>query len=267
MNVWAVIYHPELFSDDLYEKGLSCIDEASQARVKRFYHRADSCRTLIGRLLVRVMLKERGMAIDPSQFAITKEGKPYIASQVENTPVAYNITHDNNLIAMAYGPGTSHPPAFSIGVDIMKIKIPGRDTLNSFITVVGEQLTRREHDLLSPAVPDSERLKRFFWMWTLKEAYTKALGLGLGFDFRRVEFDVPEKTVRIDGEIPEGWRFSMFTVHDGEELYQGVVAQHIGDMATEILDCTNNKPEWLTIHNATTFLQKALVVLENKESK
>lgn len=62
MEVWAVIYKPPLFKDDvgfnfiarecdltlhfykLYEKSLTFVDIESQARIKRFYHRVDACR-------------------------------------------------------------------------------------------------------------------------------------------------------------------------------------------------------------------------------
>jgi len=104
-------------------------------------------------------------------------------------------------------------------------------------------------------------------MWTLKEAYTKALGLGLGFDFRRIEFDVTEKIVRVDGKVPQGWRFSMFTVEDGQDIYQGVAAQRLDETTTEVLDCTDEKPEWLTIHNAIKFLEKAVDILKSDESR
>ena len=58
-------------------------------------------------------------------------------------PIAYNITHDNNLVAMAFAPGVHDPPAYSLGIDVMKIKIPGRETLSSFINVVGDQVCTR----------------------------------------------------------------------------------------------------------------------------
>lgn len=68
------------------------------------------------------------------------------ASQVVSPPLAYNITHDNNLVGMAFGPGLRNPPAFSLGIDIMKVRIPGRESLNSFINTVGDQV--KTHDKL-----------------------------------------------------------------------------------------------------------------------
>lgn len=97
-------------------------------------------------------------------------------------------------------------------------------------------------------------------MWTLKEAYTKALGLGLGFDFRRVEFDVVNLIVRVDGQIPQGWHFSMFIIEGGEDFYQGVVAEYVGGTSTEVVN-ESMKPSWLTIHDAVPFAQDALIDL------
>ena len=114
-------------------------------------------------------------------------------------------------------------------------------------------------------VPEKERVERFFWMWTLKEAYTKALGLGLGFDFRRVEFDVVQKEVKVNGISPEGWRFTMFTVKDEEDLYEGVVAERTGD-TTEVID-TSGKGDlgWLKIASAAQALQRAVESLPTLE--
>ncbi|KAF8901709.1 hypothetical protein CPB84DRAFT_1815148 [Gymnopilus junonius] len=261
MQVWAVIYNQSLFKDQLYERALSSVDPDSQARIKKFYHRVDACRTLIGRLLVRSMLRKRGVALDTVEFAATSAGKPYITSQGIDDPIAYNITHDNNLVAMAFAQGVQNPPAYSLGIDIMKIKIPGRETLSSFIDVVGDQLTELEHGLLKPGIRDTERLQRFYWMWTLKEAYTKALGLGLGFDFKRVEFDVVSRIVRVDGKIPEGWKFNMFALSDNGDLYQGVVAEFVGGVTTEVVD-ENHLPDWLTVYDAVPFVEDTLSVLE-----
>ncbi|KDR83353.1 hypothetical protein GALMADRAFT_235442 [Galerina marginata CBS 339.88] len=247
--------------DKLYKNSLSTVDLESQARIKRFYHRVDACRTLIGRLLVRVMLKERGVSLDTVAFTVTTAGKPYITAQTLNPPVAYNITHDNNLVAMAFAPGVQNPPAFSIGIDVMKIRVPGRETFTSFVNTVEDQLTPFEQRLLEDSVPESERLKIFFWIWTLKEAYTKALGLGLGFDFRRIEFDVAKRLVRVDGDIPDGWRFNMFVLTDEEDLYQGVVAEYVGGIVTEVVESVDN-PDWLKVYDAVPFTEGAVGVLK-----
>jgi 4'-phosphopantetheinyl transferase len=192
-------------------------------------------------------------------------------------PIEYNITHDNDLVAMAFTSGDQQRSS-NIGIDVMKVRIPGRESFASFAETVGDQvgiplctpcahlnantgqLTQTERHSLNIEVPLSEQLRRFFWMWTLKEAYTKALGLGLGFDFQRVEFDVVNLIVRVDGQIPQGWHFSMFVIADGEDFYQGVVAEYVGGTSTNVVN-ELTKPNWLTIHDAVPFTEQAIVEL------
>jgi len=148
----------------------------------------------------------------------------------------------------------------NVGIDVMKVRIPGRESFASFVETVGEQLTQTERHSLNIEVPPSEQLRRFFWIWTLKEAYTKALGLGLGFDFRRVEFDVVNLIVRVDGQIPQGWHFSMFVIEDGGDFYQGVVAEYVRGTSTVVVN-ESTKPNWLTIYDAVPFTEHAIVEL------
>lgn len=119
------------------------------------------------------------------------------------------------------------------------------------------QLTHLERQSLS-SVPHAEALNRFFWIWTMKEAYTKALGLGLGFDFRRVEFDNTTGALRVDGSVPPGWLFSKFVVHLGDDRYQGVVAEHVDD-ETETKVYSEFEPHpWLTSQDAVSFTEQCI---------
>jgi len=54
--------------------------------------------------------------------------------------MGFNVSHDNALIAMAFAPGSHNPPVFSIGIDIMKVRIPGRESFSSFVQTVGDQV-------------------------------------------------------------------------------------------------------------------------------
>lgn len=119
---------------------------------------------------------------------------------------------------------------------------------------------------------DKERLETFLWIWTLKEAYTKALGLGMSFDFQRVDFDPINRLVRVDGTLPLGWKFRMFTVPDREEdRYLGVIAEHLGNnnpAMTEIRPVVVEGPhpvesKWITIQDAAFFTEAAISELRS----
>ncbi|KAF9263630.1 4'-phosphopantetheinyl transferase [Marasmius fiardii PR-910] len=259
MQVWAVVYDPSLFTEDLYQEGLQLVDEESAARIKKFYRREDACRGLISRLLPRVLLTEKEIAPKDMLFAATSAGKPYITTPGIDPLLAYNVSHDNNLVVMAFAPGKLNPPSFSLGIDVMKVQMSSRqETYSSFVNIFQDQLTPLERrSLLSPGISKEEGLRTFFWIWTLKEAYTKALGLGLGFDFSRVEFDVAASIVRVDGEVPSGWRFTKFEMRVLDGLNVGVVAEHLGDIATVVVSEKEPK-EWLKSLTAVAFLERAI---------
>jgi 4'-phosphopantetheinyl transferase len=185
---------------------------------------------------------------------------------------------------MVFAPGIYGAPAYNIGIDVMKVRVPGRDTFASFVNTVRDQVNRipspeliifSEHSrhqltplehccLFKEGISQDEGLRRFFWMWTLKEAYTKALGLGLGFDFHRVEFDVEENVVRVDKEILAGWRFSKFVLNDGEDFYEGVVAEYLGGTQIEVIPESASQP-WFISHDAVPFVEKAIQNLAEVE--
>ena len=56
-------------------------------------------------------------------------------------------------------------------------------------------------------------------MWNLKEAYAKALCLGLAW-YSMIQLGVVEGVGKVDGNVPEGWRFDMFVIDDDVDQHQ-----------------------------------------------
>lgn len=93
----------------------------------------------------------------------------------------------------------------------------------------------------------------------MKEAYTKALGVGLGFDFSRIEYNVPEGILTIDGRVPMGWQMITFEIDLGKDLYQGVAARFLGaDVSTVIQPRSSQSAEWLAQFDGASFVRKAV---------
>ncbi|CEL58141.1 L-aminoadipate-semialdehyde dehydrogenase-phosphopantetheinyl transferase OS=Mus musculus GN=Aasdhppt PE=2 SV=1 [Rhizoctonia solani AG-1 IB] len=199
-----------------------------QAKLRKFYHAEDSWRSLIGQLLPRYWLRQKQVSLDVVRFEATEHGKPIIAQSP--VPLTYNVTHDSDMVAIACGSGES------VGIDLMRVALPRRTSMNEFVDFVSEQLTAREKEALDPRVGnEATRLLRLYRMWTVKEAYTKALGEGLGYDFARIEYDVLEGTVTVDGKPPSGWEIVSFLVRRIADTYVISTARRVGEEGTAML--------------------------------
>jgi len=173
-------------------------------------------------------------------------------------PIGFNVSHDNELVAMAFAPGEFGPPAFLIGVDVMRVRVPtgGLEGAALFLRAVGETTMRRSA-LSQVTCPRTKRFPAFFLIWTIKEAYIKAIGLGLVFDPSRIEYDMPTNTVAVDGVLATGWRFETSEVTVDEEEYRVTVAQFVGsgDGSGTVVPLVQGQ---IVCTGASDFVRKAL---------
>lgn len=125
------------------------------------------------------------------------------------------------------------------------------------------QLTAFERTSLNPdpPVPESQSLYHFYLIWTLKEAYTKALGLGLGFDFKRIEYDNIANSIKVDGVVLQGWEFDVFQLPNDQGEpggYVGVGAKYVGGSADAIIRKNTQETDLVCTFAAEEFLGRVL---------
>ena len=87
---------------------------------------------------------------------------------------------------------TIRPTNLLVGMDIVTFDPPNPklyDTIDDFIRVFQNSFTEWEWSMINDDADNSndEKLHEFYIRWSMKEAYTKALGLGMGIDFQSFE--------------------------------------------------------------------------------
>jgi phosphopantetheinyl transferase len=136
-------------------------------------------RFLYGRVLLRRALSQlSGNGIRPEQwrFTRTKFGKPVIDPAAGLPDLHFNISYDGEVVVLLVS------TSCRVGVDIERV----HDRQDMQITAA---LSRKERKTLS-AFPVADRTSAALRIWTIKEAYSKLLGLGLNLDFSTLNVDL-----------------------------------------------------------------------------
>ena len=112
--------------------------------------------------------------VPPSAWEIGTgaQGKPFVAAP-EGAGLHFSLSYAPTLIAIAVS------RKFALGVDIEVVPSTMSD-------VPWQVLTQAERHFIR-TLPEAEQFAEFLNIWTLKEAYTKYLGVGASLDFRKVE--------------------------------------------------------------------------------
>jgi 4'-phosphopantetheinyl transferase len=134
------------------------------------------------------------MGIDPRAVKVLQGafGRPELAPAHNRHDLCFNLSHTAGLAVFALGRGRS------IGVDVEAVdrRAPSRG-------VIERALNDREAKRVLRA-DGPELAAAFLHYWTVKEAYAKALGVGLALDLREVGVDGPLDRPRLD--LPDGAR-------------------------------------------------------------
>ena len=169
-----------------------------RARAERFRNGDDRQRFIVGRGALRILLGYY-LAIDPASVELLygDNGKPSLAF---GEKVTFNLSHAGDALVIATGHGCD------VGIDIERL-----DSMIDLRMMGPSVLHPNELQSLSDC-NGPEMIRLFYRYWTHKEAYLKALGVGLAGDMKSVELVLSEEgsSVRLVDHSAErsgsGWR-------------------------------------------------------------
>ncbi|XP_060064363.1 L-aminoadipate-semialdehyde dehydrogenase-phosphopantetheinyl transferase-like isoform X1 [Ylistrum balloti] len=187
-----------------------CIQPEETHRISKFVFKKDAKSSMIGRLMIRKVVSEY-LNIPYKEVALgrTEKGKPFIANRSNVDHFSFNVSHQGDYAVLAAQGNCI------LGVDIMKLET--RTDVASFFKTMRRQFTNEEWRVIQSPATDKEKLRLFFRLWCLKESYVKALGVGIGFEVGRLNFDLTTRnidsnvttdtTLKIDGTPMSEWAF------------------------------------------------------------
>lgn len=132
------------------------IPKIKKDKIDKYLNYEAKIRSIIGELLLKELLLQRGISYNIVNYYVNDYGKPYII----NSNLFFNISHSFDYVITAISDN-------EIGIDIEKIRKAPRNGINQFATE-----NEKKYILSS----DNNIEVRVFEIYTLKEAYFKMLG-------------------------------------------------------------------------------------------
>lgn len=190
---------------------LCWLDPNELVRASAFRRRGDRDRFVARRGQMRAHLgHDLGIAPHLVRIDTDEQGKPFLPDAPD---LAFNLSQSNGLALLATMRGKA------IGCDI-----EWRNPELACPRVAARLFARQEYETLT-ALPPDQWIAGFYNCWTRKEAYVKALGLGLSHPLDAFTVSVaPDEPARFMSDEP-GWTLASFEPAPG---YQAALVTWAG---------------------------------------
>jgi 4'-phosphopantetheinyl transferase len=178
-------------------QALALLDNEEKARASRFYFERHQRRFTIARAMMRLILG-RYLGIDPAKlvFSYNKQGKPYLTYP---HTIEFNLSHSEDLALLAVG------KTYPVGIDLEYY------SARPYEGIAEQLFSHQERQALKRLAPELQPLC-FFHIWSQKEAFIKACGLGLSYPTK--QFTVPSLPMTNelinDSLLNKNWRIVSF---------------------------------------------------------
>ncbi|KAJ7799734.1 hypothetical protein B0H14DRAFT_3092755 [Mycena olivaceomarginata] len=195
---------------------------------------ADSFRQVMTHMLPLLMMRHRRIPRAKWRDCQTANGKHWIEQTPDDMPpekflhsmIGYHLAFETSLCGMAMTQGIQRK-VINIGLGVKLVAVEPRGvSVKTYTESMAHKLTPVERALITPDLGDEVVLRRLCTLLALKAAYIKAIGQPAGFDWARLEFDIPREAARGDGHPLQGWEFRIFRASLGVARRDLLVEEH-----------------------------------------
>lgn len=211
VQVWQI---PLEVSSDTVERYFNCLSVDEQTKANRFRFEKDRRRYIVARGSLRHLLSHQlGPAPADIEFCYGDYGKPSVQAPRQHTPrqrsvlakestgdvpytFHFNVSHSGEMALCALGNQQK------VGVDIEHMK-----PINRLESMMERCFSADEQQQIRNA---DRPFQAFLQHWTCKEAYLKAIGMGLTQSMQTIEIQLtPPRLVAVPYACTEGWHLTV----------------------------------------------------------
>lgn len=248
VHIWLV--NLEQVPEARLEDYRALLSEDERDRLQNYKNPKVRLSQLITRAAVRVCLSQYAEDVTPEawQFERNEAGKPQLVQAPR--PLSFNLSHSGDWLAIAV---TLTTP---LGVDVQF-----KTTRPAHLELARRYFHPEEVRELEACQDEAERLERFFYFWTLKEAYFKARGTGISTGLEKVRFDTNAQgqiVATLAAELNDDasqWQFHHYQLEDDYRLALAVnrpQPQHVEPEFYRFVPLESIQPLYMQAHRIQT---------------
>ncbi|MDI3310009.1 MAG: 4'-phosphopantetheinyl transferase superfamily protein, partial [Thermoanaerobacterium sp.] len=143
-----------------------------------------------------ILIKKFGLNNEGIVFYNNEYGKPFL----KDKSIFFSISHSCQWVSVAVD-------RKSLGIDVEKIRNVNLNVAKRFFS----------RDEFEDMIKSPDKIDYFFTLWTLKESYVKALGMGLHIPLSSFTIKIGDE-IKLLSEKNSKYYFRQFYVDDGYKM-------------------------------------------------
>ncbi len=218
IHLWSALLDQP---DDIINRFNAVLSEEEKYRINKYKFKYLRDRHTLSKGLLKSFISNYlNIETEEIKFLQNEYGKPSLHPELNNIDLQFNVSHSEHLGMFAFTTGQE------IGIDVELIQeIPNLNEIVNmcFSDFEKEWLYKSELGL---------QKELFYKVWTCKEAFIKAIGTGLSFPLKEIEFKINNnKTIEfqsIHGDLSYWEKWNIFTFNPIPNFISSMVVENSG---------------------------------------
>jgi 4'-phosphopantetheinyl transferase len=179
IHLWRVALHPP---EVILTAAHAALSDFERNRLEFFEFEQVKRSYTVSQGILRILLAHYlSLPVESIELGRHAKGKPFCKN---DEGLFFNMSNSGGLCVFAFSRDTE------LGIDLECLRpLPDLDELIAKNFSTGEQAYIRK--------PGENALWRFFFFWTIKESYLKAIGEGMRIEPQKLEFSIQQNRIRL----------------------------------------------------------------------